>query len=44
MHLPGLMEGGGGTVVGCVTFQPSFLCFPDYFLALLAPAGVRALG
>jgi len=37
-------EGCGDTAVGCVTLQPSFLRFPDYYLALLAPDGVRALG
>lgn len=44
MCLSGLMEGCRGTAVGCVTLQPSFLRFPDYYLALPAPAGVRALG
>lgn len=44
MHLSGLMEGCRDTAVGCVTLQPSFLCFPGYYLALPAPAGVRILG
>lgn len=44
VHLSGLMEGCRDTAVGCVTLQLSFLRFPGYYLALLAPAGVRTLG
>lgn len=38
------MEGCRDTAVGSVTLQPSFPRFSDYYLALVAPAGVRALG
>lgn len=41
--MSGLMEGCKDTATRCMTLQPSFL-FPGYYLALLAPAGVGALG